>query len=107
MMTFTRTVRGTEAADGTFGADTTSTITGDGMLVQGSPQEYEAAGLTRVVGVTVLFTPSAYPLSAYTDEFVQAGDKTEINGVTFTVKKVLSVVAPDGYVIVSRIALGV
>jgi len=107
MMTFTRTVLGTEAADGTFGADTVTTITGDGILVKGTPQEYAAAGLVLTSGPTVLFTPTDYPLSAFTPEFVLPGDTTVINDVTFTVKAVLSVVAPDGYVIISRIAVGV
>ena len=44
MITFTRTTLGAEAADGTFGADTVTTIDGDGILVRGTPQEYEAAG---------------------------------------------------------------
>lgn len=106
MMTFTRTTLGVEAADGTFGADTTTTIDGEGILVRGTPQEYEAAGLVLKSAPTVLFTPSEYPLSAFTPEFVLPGDTTVINDVTFTVKAVLSVVAPDGYVIISRIAVG-
>lgn len=107
MITFTRTALGVEAADGTFSDDTVTTITGDGILVKGTPQEYEAAGLVLKSAPTVLFTPSQYPLRAFTPEFVLPGDTTVINDVTFTVKAILSVVAPDGYVIVSRIAVGV
>lgn len=106
-MIFTRTVQSTEAADGTFGAPTITTISGDGMLVKGDPQEYIAQGLTLMSGPTVLFTPDTYPLRVYTAEFVLPGDTTEINGVTFTVSAILLVVAPDGYVIVSRIAVRV
>ena len=72
-MTFTRTVQSTEAADGTFGAPTVTTIVGDGMLVTGEPQEYEAAGLTLKRGPPVLFTPNDYPLRAFTSEFVLPG----------------------------------
>lgn len=107
MLTFTRTTQGAEAADGTFGAPTISTIMGEGIVVRGKSQEYEAAGLTRIAGPTILFTPSAYPLRAYTEEFVLPGDTTAINSVTFTVTKVLSVVAPDGFVVVARIAIEV
>jgi hypothetical protein len=106
MITFTRTTLGTEAADGTFGVDTVTTITGDAIVVRGTPQEYETAGLVLKSAPTLLFTPSEYPLRAFTPEFVLPGDTTVINDVTFTVKAVLSVVAPDGYVIVSRIAVG-
>lgn len=106
-MTFTRTLQSAEAADGTFGAPVTTTITGDGILVAGDPQEYTDAGLIRTSSPTVLFTPTSYPLRAFTPEFVLPGDTTVINGVTFTVKAILKVVAPDGYVIVSRIAVGV
>lgn len=106
-MIFTRTTQGTEQSDGTFSAPTTSTITGDGILVKSDPQEYAAAGLLLLSGPTVLFTPTDYPLRAYTEEFVLPGDVTTINGVDFTVSAVLKVVAPDGYVVVSRIALKV
>lgn len=106
-MTFTRTLQSAEAADGTFGAPVVTTITGDGILVAGTPQEYKDAGLVQTSGPTVLFTPTSYPLRAFTPEFVLPGDTTVVNGVTFTVKAILKVVAPDGYVIVSRIAVGV
>ena len=104
-MIFTRTTLGAEGVDGTFAASTVTTIVGDGLVVRGKPQEYEAAGLAQVLGPTVLFTPTAYPLAAFTTAFVLPGDTTSINGVPLTVAKVLSVVAPDGYVIVARIAL--
>ena len=105
-MIFARFEQGVEAADGTFGTPTQTTVSGEGVLVAGDPQEYEAMGLTLSSGPTVLFTPHAYPLRAFTSEFVLPGDTTEINGVTFTVKAVLKVVAPDGYVVTSRIAIG-
>jgi hypothetical protein len=106
MITFTRTVQSVEAADGSFGEPTVTTITGEGILVKGTPQEYETAGLVLTSMPTILFTPSAYPLRAFTPEFVLPGDTVVINLTTFTVTAVLSVVAPDGYVIVSRIAVG-
>ena len=104
-MTFTRTVQSAEGTDGTFGAPTVTTIVGDGMLVAGDPQEYAAVGLAIISGPTVLFTPTTYPLKAFTSEFVLPGDKTTINDIEFTVSKILKVVAPDGYVIMARIAL--
>jgi len=105
-MIFTRTTQSTEDSSGRFGAPTVTTIEGAGILVTGDPQEYEAMQLSMTIGPTVLFTPATYPLRAFTDEFVLPGDTTEINSVVFTVKAILKVVAPDGYVIVSRIAIG-
>lgn len=104
-MTFSRVTPGTEASDGTFDTPATTTIVGDGMLVAGDPQEYAAVGLAIISGPTVLFTPTTYPLKAFTSEFVLPGDKTTINDIEFTVSKILKVVAPDGYVIMARIAL--
>ena len=104
-ITVTRSVPSAEASDGTFGAPTVTSIDGTGIFVQGTPQEYEAAGLTRTAGPTLLFTPTDYPLRAFTPEFVLPGDTAEIDGMTFTVTAILKVVAPDGEVIVSRIAL--
>ncbi len=90
---------------GNLGAPTITTIVGEGMLVAGDPQEYAAVGLAIISGPTVLFTPSDYLLQAFTSEFVLPGDKTTINSIEFTVSKILKVVAPDGYVIMARIAL--
>lgn len=104
-MTFTRTVQGDEDTGGNLGAPTITTIVGEGMLVAGDPQEYAAVGLAIISGPTVLFTPSDYLLQAFTSEFVLPGDKTTINSIEFTVSKILKVVAPDGYVIMARIAL--
>lgn len=106
-MIFTRTTQSVESDDGTFGAPSVVTISGEGMLVTGNPQEYAAMELSMTSGPTVLFTPDAYPLRAYTPEFVLPGDVTAINGINFVVNKVLKVVAPDGFVVVSRIALKV
>lgn len=76
-------------------------------MVAGDPQQYAAEGLVLSTMPCVLFTPTDYLLKAYTPEFVLPGDRVTINGVVFTVKKLLRVTAPDGYVIVSRIAVGV
>ena len=104
-MTFTRTSPGTEAADGTFTGGATTTITGDGILVQGDPQQYARLGLTQETAPCVLFVPDTYPLQAFTTEFVLPGDTVEINSETYTVRALLKVVAPDGYVILGKIAV--
>jgi len=104
-MTFSRVSPGTEAADGTFTGAATTTITGDGILVQGDPQEYARLGLTLATAPCVLFAPSGYPLQAFTDEFVRPGDVTTINGATYTVRAILKTVAPDGYVVLAKIAV--
>ena len=71
----------------------------------GDPEQYAALGLVLETTPVVGFSPSSYPLKAYTPEFVLPSDVTVINGVTFTVVKILKVVAPDGFVIYSRIAV--
>lgn len=106
VMRFTRTAAGVEGPDGRFTAPAPTQIEGRALVVKGAPQEYAVAGLTQILGPTVLFTPTTYPLAAYTTAFVLPGDTTEINGTVLTVMKVLSLVAPDGYVILARIALG-
>ena len=104
-ITFTRTTPGTEAADGTFTGAATTTIVGDGILVQGDPQAYARLGLTQAAAPCILFAPSGYPLKAYTDEFVLPGDTTVINSTTYVVREVIKTVAPDGYVVLAKIAV--
>lgn len=84
-----------------------TTISGGGIVMTGDPEEYAANNLIVSTTPLVGFTPSVYPLRAFTTEFVMPGDTTPINGVTFTVVKILKVVAPDGGVIYSKIAVGV
>lgn len=84
----------------------TVTITGGGIVMTGDPEEYAAQSLVVSTTPLIGFTPTVYPLKAFTDAFVMMGDTTEINGEPFTVVKILKVVAPDGGVIYSKIAVG-
>ena len=103
---FTRTSPGVfDPATGNFSSPVVTTIAGEGILMTGDPEQYAALGLVLETTPVVGFTPSVYPLRAYTPEFVLPGDTAPINGVTFTAKKILKVVAPDGFVIYSRIAV--
>ena len=103
---FTRSRPGTyvEATD-SWTSPTTTAISGEGILMSGDPEEYAAQELILETTPVVGFTPDDYPLAAFTEEFVLPGDTTVLNGVTFTVAKLLKVVAPDGFVIYSRIAV--
>jgi hypothetical protein len=74
-------------------------------MMSGDPEEYAAAELVLDTTPLIGFTPSGYPLRAFTPEFVLPSDTTEINGVTFTVAKIMKVVAPDGFVVFARIAV--
>jgi hypothetical protein len=107
-MTFRRVSPGAyDEATGTSSPPTETTIPGEGMFVAGDPQQYAAEELIPSVNPCVFFAPTAYPLKAFTPEFVMAGDRVLLNGIDFVVKKVLKVVAPDGFVVASRIAVGV
>lgn len=106
MIVFTRSVPGTyDEAHDTWSAPSKTAITGEGILMSGDPEEFAAQELILDTTPVIGFTPDDYPLRAFTPEFVLPGDKTAINGVDFTVAKLLKVVAPDGYVIYSRIAV--
>src|SRR5665811_154029 len=96
---FTRSRPGIfDPATGNFGSPVVTTIPGEGILMTGDPEQYAALGLVLETTPVVGFTPAVYPLRAYTPEFVLPGDTTPINGVPFTVVKLLKVVAPDGFV---------
>lgn len=101
MLTFTRATQGHDPETGQV-TPTTSTITGEGIVVRGDAQRYKALGLVESVAPCILFTPSSYPLKAFTDEFVQPGDTVDLLGTTYTVRDVQPT-ALDGYVIVARI----
>lgn len=106
MVTFTRGAPGVyDPATDTWSAGSVTTITGSAIQVKGDPQKYQALELVMSTNPTLLFTPSVYPLRAFTEEFVLPGDHVDWNGVTFTVKDV-DPVAPDGFVIVARIVVG-
>lgn len=106
MIVFTRNSPGVyvEATD-SWTAPSTSAIAGEGILMSGDPEEFAAQELILETTPVVGFTPEDYPLRAFTPEFVLPGDKTVINSVDFTVAKLLKVVAPDGFVLYSRIAV--
>lgn len=106
MIVFTRSIPGTyDEAHDTWTAPSTTAIAGEGILMSGDPEEFAAQELILDTTPVVGFTPATYPLRAYTPEFVMPGDQTVINNVLFTVAKILKVVAPDGFVIYSRIAV--
>jgi len=106
VIAFTRNLPGTyDEAHDTWSAPSTKVITGEGILMSGDPEVFAAEELILETTPVVGFTPDDYPLRAYTDEFVKPGDTTVINDVLFTVAKILKVVAPDGYVIYSQIAV--
>jgi len=101
--TFTRTSPGTyDPTTDTWTSPVTSTIDGSAIQVRGNPQRYAALGLILATMPTLLFTPVAYGLRAFTTEFVLPGDTVVWNGVTYTAKDI-DPVAPDGLVIVARI----
>jgi hypothetical protein len=113
-MTFTRTTAGigyNEATDTYVTPPVTITIAGYGILTMGGWQStsgnIQNEPMTTVVETTPIagFTPSTYPLKAFTAEFVLPNDTLEVNGDTFTVVKVMKVVAPDGNVIYSTISV--
>lgn len=104
-LTFLRVTPGTEATDGTFGTPTRKVITGTGLMVASNPQEFAAAGLTLTNPLTLLFAPAAYLLRAYSADFVLPGDVVTVNATVYTVRAILNVVAPDGYIILARIAV--
>lgn len=106
--TFTRFTPGSgyDSATDTFAVPpVTLTIPGAGIVTTGDPEEYAANNLIVSTTPLVGFTPTAYPLKAFTDEFVLPGDTIQLNGEGFTVVKILKVVAPDGGVIYSKIAV--
>ena len=103
---FTRSRQGLfDPATGDFGSPVVTTIAGEGILMTGDPEQYAALGLVLETTPVVGFTPTDYPLPAFTPDFLLPGDTTPINGVSFTVVKLLKVVAPDGFVVYSRIAV--
>ena len=105
MLTFTRTIQNIDPLTGAA-TPVVSTISGEGILVRGNPQRYRDLGLVLATMPTILLTLNGYPLKAFTPEFVLPGDVTTLNGVVMTVKDV-DPVAPDGFVIVARIVVGV
>ena len=106
MIAFTRTSPGVyDPVTDTSTGPSTTVITGEGILMSGDPEEYAALGLVLDTTPVIGFTPDDYPLKAFTPEFVLPGDKTTLNGVDFSVVKLLKVVAPDGFVVYSRIAV--
>lgn len=107
MVTFSRDTPGTfDGTTGLFSSPSTSTITGSAIQVRGNGARYRELGLVLSTMPTLLFTPSAYPLRANTDEFVLPGDTVSWNNIDYTVKDV-DPVAPDGFVIVARIIVAV
>jgi hypothetical protein len=107
VITFTRTSPGVlDPATETYSAPTVTTITGEGIVMSGDPVQFKALELVFGVDFVIGFTPTTYALRAYTSDFVLPGDTTVINGATVVVKKLLKVVAPDGYVVYARIAVG-
>lgn len=108
MITFTRTTPGAfDPAIETYGAPTVTTITGEGILMSGDPVQFAALSLIYGQDFVIGFTPNSAVLRAFTDDFVLPGDTVDVNGKTFTVKKLLKVVSPDGKgVVYSRIAVG-
>lgn len=105
MLTFTRTIQDIDPLTGAP-APIVTTISGEAIVVRGNPQRYRELGLLLSTMPTLLFTPNGYPLKAFTPEFVLPGDVTTLNGVVMTVKDV-DPVAPDGFVIIARIVVGV
>jgi len=106
VLTFTRETQSAFDAATDTATLVTTTITGEAVQVPGNPQRYAALGLKLDTMPTLLVTPSAYPLRAYTDEFIKPGDTVEWNEILWTVKDV-DPIAPDGtvvcaYVVVSR-----
>src|SRR5258708_5302724 len=105
MVTFTRTTPGIfNAADGTFGASTTTTITGDAIQVRGNPDRYDALNLVLGSMPTLFFTPTLYDLRAGSSDFVLPGDSVQWNLLTYIVKDI-DPIAPDGIIIAARIII--
>lgn len=103
---FTRSSAGTyDPTTDTHSAPGATTIPGKGMFVTPDPQQYATEELILSVHPCLLFVPSAYPLKAWTSAFVLPGDVTTLNDVTFVVKKILKVVAPNGNAILAHLAL--
>lgn len=102
-VTFTRTRQAvTDSTDRVV--PTTSSITGNAIMVRGKPERYRALSLDLSTMPTLLFTPDSYPLLAFTSESVQPGDKCTWNGEAYTVKD-FEPVGPDGSVIIGRVVI--
>lgn len=105
MITFTRTALAVDPAT-EVAVETVTTITGSAIQVAGDPRRYAADGLTLSTMPTLFFTPTTYALRAFTDEFVKPGDTVVWQSVQYVVRAV-DPIAPDGFVIVARIIVGV
>lgn len=106
MLTFTRTIQNIDPLTGAA-TPVVSTITCEGMIkAHGNPERYRALGLIASAAPTLFVAGTDYPRKAFTPEFVLLGDTTEINGVVFTVRDV-DVFAPDGFVIIANIIVGI
>jgi len=99
-VTFTHTTPGTyDATTDTTTSPVTTTVTGNAMQVRGDPETYKALGLVEYEAPTLLFVAQTY------GEVPQVGDTTDWASITYTVKSVQPL-APDGYVILARVVIG-
>lgn len=104
MVIFTRRTMQYDAASDSM-VETVTEITGSAIQVAGDPLVYEKLGLELSAAPTLLFTDSTYPLRAFTPEFVLPGDTVVWNGITYTVRAIPRITAPDGTVVVARIVV--
>lgn len=97
-----RTIRGAEASDGTFGADVDSSVSVAALSKRNDPTRMAALGLTHRNVITLLIVPAADSIAAMTDEWIMPGDTLPWNGETYTVRDV-SNVAIDGDVLLATV----
>ena len=81
------------------------TFQGNGIFKRRDPQVYKDLGLVAEASATILFECETYGYRAYSEDFVQPGDTTEILGIKWTAKSV-NPVAIDGLVILAYIVVG-
>ena len=101
-LVISRTIRGAEASDGTFGADTDTSLNVAAMAKRNDPTRMRDLGLSHANAITLLTAPSTDGVAAMTSAWVMPGDTLPWNNETYTVRDV-QCVAPDGTVIVSTL----
>ena len=104
MVTFAHVVPGAyDPETETWGAPTTTTVTGAAIRVRGVPETYRAPTLIESQAPTLLFTPTTY------GELPALGDTVTwppVGGTTYTVRDI-NPIAPDGVAIMARIVVAV
>lgn len=101
MITFTRVTQAYDPATGGV-TPTTRTFNGEGIMKRADPTKFKPGTLIPESAAMLVFECEAYGYKAYSPDFVQEGDTTDILGTTWFASQV-NPVAPDGLVILAYI----